>query len=126
MLPAYSFKSVESEKDGKTYLEISGLCGHSALAIERIVKEEKNGEIHLYALLTLAKSNKRSGALEYQLFVPPETNKVYFGRKERLIWERKPSDARSSLRNMKRPLPAELERLFVRVKIGELIFNRDE
>jgi len=75
-------------RNEKIRLRISGHIGHSALAVERTASERKSDGLHIYTYLVLVRDGKRSGALEHEIAVPEDVNRVYFGKKKRLIWER--------------------------------------
>lgn len=79
----------EARRDGILYLEISGHCGHSALAVDKTVSQKKIDGLHVYTNLVLVHEGRRSGALEYRVAVPEDVRRVFFGKKEKIIWERK-------------------------------------
>jgi len=82
-------KVVEFHRDGNRFLKISGHCGHSALAVDKTVSERKNDGVHVYVYLALVNDERRSGALDHEITIPDGVNRVFLGKKERLIWERK-------------------------------------
>jgi len=82
-----SFKQAESIKNGVTRLMITGQCGHSALAIDRIETKTVNNSMSVRAYLSLVKNDGKSGTLNIDLEIPHDVNEVRFGKKEILIWK---------------------------------------
>ncbi len=68
-------------------LRISGLSGHSALAVKKITTEREDSSIVVLVHLDLAKG-KRSGSFEYDVPIPDSVNQIRFGKDKALLWKR--------------------------------------
>jgi hypothetical protein len=80
------FKAVSLPSPQPT-VRISGLSGHSALAVKKITTEKEGSSIIVLVHLFLAKE-KRSGSFEYDVPVPDSVNEIRFGKGKVLIWKR--------------------------------------
>lgn len=84
-----SFKQVESVKNGRPHLKITGHLGHSALTISKIETKTAGNTLVILAYLRLVAGGAPSVPLAIDLDVPDQVDTVLFGKKEYPIWKRK-------------------------------------
>ena len=77
----------ETQTDGSTRLEISGLALHSALAVERM-DARRDGTDLLVTLSLVPAHEEISGSFRYAFDVPDGVTRVRFGDWRAQIWPR--------------------------------------
>jgi len=85
----FDFKLLEIYENNSDYIIISGLIGHSSYnykAVEIINNNEKKN-ILIYAEPSVINKDG-SGSFEIKLLVEQNIDKIYFGNKNIIIWER--------------------------------------
>ena len=83
----FQFNVVEKHKGNQTILQIKGLCGHSAYAVKSYTLRTNLSDLVLTINLVHAHGNL-SGSFDYSVTIPPQVNRVLFGKKQQLIWTR--------------------------------------
>jgi hypothetical protein len=83
----FQFNVVEKHKGDQTILQIKGLCGHSAYAAKSYTLRTNLSDLVIMVNLVHAHGNL-SGSFDYSVAIPPQVNRVLFGKKEQLIWTR--------------------------------------
>ena len=68
-------------------LKLSGLALHSALGVQSVTPVQKGDTTQILVNLVLV-SKGLSGGFEYEYVVPPEIDRVTFGKENTLIWSR--------------------------------------
>jgi hypothetical protein len=81
------FKVLEKHAQSQTNLELSGLCFHSALAVDGITLKTNDPDLVVMVRVALA-HGQMSGSFDYNLVVPNQVDRVLFGRKENVVWTR--------------------------------------
>lgn len=79
----------EDKKDGRIYLNISGLCMYSSLVIKDKEVISNRDTLQILIEKSLTKKNADSGSFSYNVEIPSHTNFVVFGKNKVLIWDRK-------------------------------------
>ncbi|OGF49121.1 MAG: hypothetical protein A2231_12455 [Candidatus Firestonebacteria bacterium RIFOXYA2_FULL_40_8] len=85
----FGFKTVNIVGSKGRFVEISGLCGHSAFFVKKIVEEKYKNEITVKIYLTLHKFGKSaSGGFDHKIKIDDGTENIYFGNEKHLIWSK--------------------------------------
>ena len=80
-------KIVEHTRSGLTIVHVSGWCLDDAYAIKRITATVEGSSINLLVYAFLVRSGK-TGAIEYDVTIPPSVNELRFGKERVVIWRR--------------------------------------
>ena len=82
-----SFRVQQTNLSSPVTIEFSGLALHSSLTVEEITPIETGDTAQILVRLTPAHASL-SGNFEYTYVVPPEIDRVTFGKENTLIWSR--------------------------------------
>ena len=80
-----SFETTVVHAGGHTRLRLSGLAFHSALAVERLERNQDGAVLNLRILLVPTRPGL-SGSFDYTIDVPPSVSSVTFGVNGTVIW----------------------------------------
>ena len=78
--------AVESVKDGKTFLTISGLCAASSMSVKEICANQEYSVIYIEVKVSALHSKKGSGRFNYSLEIPEGCTSVVYGLKCFELW----------------------------------------
>ena len=74
-----NLEAVESVKDGKTFLTISGLCADSSMAVKEIRANQIDNVICIEVKVSALHSKKESGRFNYSIEIPEGCTSVVYG-----------------------------------------------
>lgn len=77
------------KESGKNYIEISGLCMHSSMNIDKVQNKEDGNSLYVQVYLTLRRRAGASGNLKEKIEISDNVKNVYFGKNKKLIWNNK-------------------------------------
>ena len=77
------------KESGKNYIEISGLCMHSSMNIDKVQNKEDGNSLYVQVNLTLRRRAGASGNLKEKIEISDNVKNVYFGKNKKLIWNNK-------------------------------------
>ncbi|MDT3739866.1 MAG: hypothetical protein RO257_10255 [Candidatus Kapabacteria bacterium] len=75
------------KENGKNYIEISGLCMHSSMNIDKVQHKEDGNSLYVQVYLTLRRRVGSSGNLKEKIEISENVKNVYFGKNKKLIWD---------------------------------------
>lgn len=78
--------AVESVKDGKTFLTVSGLCADSSMAVKEIRANQIGNTICIEVKVSALHSKKESGRFNYSIEIPEGCTSVVYGLKCFELW----------------------------------------
>lgn len=81
----------EQKNNSQSVLRITGLCMHSSYVVTGIKQSENQGVLNIKVEIGYVLFNKGSGSFDYKIELPQTVNRVSFGLKKAIIWERNPS-----------------------------------
>ena len=82
------FNAREFVRDGKTFLEVSGLCGSSSMSVSKIDINRKSSVISIKVFVSILHSKNASGRFEREIEIPENVTSIVFGKNEYEIWNR--------------------------------------
>lgn len=74
-----NLEAVESVKDGKTFLTVSGLCAASSMAVKEICVNQIGNTICIEVKVSALHSKKESGRFNYSIEIPEDCTSVVYG-----------------------------------------------
>ena len=77
------------KESGKNYIEISGLCMHSSMNIDKVQNKEDGNSLYVQVNLTLRRRAGASGNLKEKIEISDNVKNVYFGKNKKLILNNK-------------------------------------
>ncbi|WP_407434366.1 hypothetical protein [Treponema sp.] len=74
-----NLEAVESVKDGKTFLTVSGLCADSSMSVKEICLNQIDNVICIEVKVSALHSKKESGRFNYSIEIPEGCTSVVYG-----------------------------------------------
>ena len=81
-----NLEAVESVKDGKTFLTVSGLCADSSMSVKEICVNQIDNVICIEVKVSALHSKKESGRFNYSIEIPEGCTSVVYGLKCFELW----------------------------------------
>lgn len=86
----FNLKVIETRKGSNDYLVISGLCGHSAYGVNKIIYQKDKDKI----IMLIETALKRNGNFKEEILITKDTSELLLGKERNVIWKRKPKQSR--------------------------------
>ena len=83
-----SFQTEEHYKNNRTYLLVSGHCGHSSLNIGEITERLDGRDMVVRIYTTLSRANNRDGSFLHAVKIDDNIDRILFGDEKKVIWQR--------------------------------------
>jgi hypothetical protein len=83
----FNFKANEVYREGKAYLSFSGLCGHSAYAVEKVKIIDVSGGAKLVLMTVTSDTKGKRGDFSFEIEKKSGLVEVLFGAKKKTIWK---------------------------------------
>ncbi|MDD5598985.1 MAG: hypothetical protein PHV82_13640 [Victivallaceae bacterium] len=89
----FNLKVIETRKGNDDYLVISGLCGHSAYGVKKIIYQKNKNKIIMLIEIAL----KRNGNFKEEILISKNISELLLGKEKSVIWKRnaKPTEQSS-------------------------------